>query len=61
MYRLSLLILSIIGVWYGLPGMWAGSTQIIHEKFTMGEYHPQWNHLLTVWVVICTLKVKGKK
>ena len=60
MWKWLLFAGAMIGVWYGIPTLWAGSQGIMHDKVTLGEFHPTWLHCFSFIAVVCVLKVKGK-
>jgi len=50
----------MVGVWYGLPVLWAGSQAMMNDRVTLGDWHPTWLHFFTFVGLVAVLKVKGK-
>jgi hypothetical protein len=60
MWKWILFAGAMVGVWYGMPVLWAGCQDVMHHRITLGEWHPTWLHFFTFIGLVCVLKVKGK-
>ncbi len=60
MLKWWLVVTSVIGIWYGLPGIWSGISQPVHSTIHLAGWTPLWIHLLTLVTVWAAFKVKGK-